>query len=293
MLDVVLRWQFECKCQHFVALQQCRATKPQLFSFLSGLQSGENTLNVLCALRAAQTLVSSQFTDLSLPGARAAVLSDYVAFLTTPGTHNDTYAESFHRSFFADWQDQRPTSPSEVKAAPPVGGARFCIFILIYSFFVVVFLRFWSLQKRVPSGSWAVLTRMASWTPSDVWPPSFLFFCCQPRPPRSELCVSPLLNRPLFFGFFWQRRNQWPLNSCRFLQLWSLWSSLTPTQKFQRMLRFTAGPCTPSWAEPAFASRLSTLWGGSTSGTFARATAEGQPGTLRLSPPPQLLLASP
>lgn len=142
MLDVVLRWQFECKCQHFVALQQCRATKPQLFSFLSGLQSGENTLNVLCALRAAQTLVSSQFTDLSLPGARAAVLSDYVAFLTTPGTHNDTYAESFHRSFFADWQDQRPTSPSEVKAAPPVGGARFCIFILIYSFFVVVFLRF-------------------------------------------------------------------------------------------------------------------------------------------------------
>ncbi len=24
-------------------------------------------------------------------------LDDYVAFLTTPGTHNDTYAESFHR----------------------------------------------------------------------------------------------------------------------------------------------------------------------------------------------------
>lgn len=86
-----------------------------LTSFISGLQSGDNTLNVLCALRAAQSLVSGHFTDVSQPDARAAVLSDYVHFLTTPGSHNDTYAESNHRSFFADWQDSRPTSPSQVK----------------------------------------------------------------------------------------------------------------------------------------------------------------------------------
>ncbi|XP_024858936.1 uncharacterized protein LOC108228259 [Kryptolebias marmoratus] len=79
-----------------------------------GLQAGDNTLNVLCSLRAARTLVHGRFRDISQPDARAAVLSDYVHFLTTPGSHADTYAESFHRSFFADWQDSRPASPREV-----------------------------------------------------------------------------------------------------------------------------------------------------------------------------------
>ncbi|KAF6734912.1 hypothetical protein FQA47_022260 [Oryzias melastigma] len=78
-----------------------------------GLHAGENTLNMLCALRAARTLASGGFAA-SLPDARGAVLSDYVQFLTTPGSHADTYAESFHRSFFADWQDTRPTSPDEI-----------------------------------------------------------------------------------------------------------------------------------------------------------------------------------
>lgn len=79
-----------------------------------GLQAGDNTLNVLCSLRVAQTLVRGGLTDVSKADARAAVLSDYVHFLTTPGSHKDTYAESFHRSFFADWQDIRPTSPPQV-----------------------------------------------------------------------------------------------------------------------------------------------------------------------------------
>ncbi|XP_044043531.1 uncharacterized protein LOC122871957 isoform X2 [Siniperca chuatsi] len=79
-----------------------------------GLQAGDNTLNVLCSLRAARSLVAGRFSDVSQPDARAAVLSDYVHFLTTPGSHRDTYAESSHRSFFASWQDGRPTSPREV-----------------------------------------------------------------------------------------------------------------------------------------------------------------------------------
>lgn len=79
-----------------------------------GLQAGDNTLNVLCSLRAARTLVHGRFGDMSQPDARAAVLSDYVHFLTTPGSHDDTYAESFHRCFFADWQDSRPTAPRHV-----------------------------------------------------------------------------------------------------------------------------------------------------------------------------------
>ena len=76
---------------------------------------------MLCSLRAVQTLVGGHFSDVSQPEARSAVLFDYVHFLTTPRTHNDTYAESFHRSFFADWQETRPTFPPQVKLAPPGG----------------------------------------------------------------------------------------------------------------------------------------------------------------------------
>ena len=30
-------------------------------------------------------------------------LEDYIVFMTTANTHNDTYAESYHRDFFANW----------------------------------------------------------------------------------------------------------------------------------------------------------------------------------------------
>ncbi|XP_033935449.1 uncharacterized protein [Pseudochaenichthys georgianus] len=79
-----------------------------------GLCAGDNTLNVLCSLRVALCLVSGGFSDLSSAGARAAVLSDYVSFLTTEGSHRDSYAESFHRDFFCCWQDERPTEPQQL-----------------------------------------------------------------------------------------------------------------------------------------------------------------------------------
>ncbi|KAK5890981.1 hypothetical protein CgunFtcFv8_018279 [Champsocephalus gunnari] len=79
-----------------------------------GLCAGDNTLNVLCSLRVALCLASGGFSDLSSPGARAAVLSDYVSFLTTEGSHRDSYAESFHRDFFCCWQDERPTEPQQL-----------------------------------------------------------------------------------------------------------------------------------------------------------------------------------
>ena len=64
------------------------------------------------------------------PLAQAAVLADYVKFMTTPGSHDDTYAESFHRSFFSDWQESRPTSPSKVnrliEIVFPLGLTRDC-----------------------------------------------------------------------------------------------------------------------------------------------------------------------
>lgn len=79
-----------------------------------GMQAGDNTLNAICSLRVAQTLVQGNLSSAWDPEARAAVLADYVQFMITPGTHEDTYAESFHRSFFSDWQDPRPTSPSKI-----------------------------------------------------------------------------------------------------------------------------------------------------------------------------------
>ncbi|RXN16591.1 hypothetical protein ROHU_027432 [Labeo rohita] len=78
-----------------------------------GLPAGGNTLNALCALRVMRVLSGGAFGAAD-PEARAAVLSDYVEFMTRPGSHDDTYAESFHRSFFSDWQELRPTAPTEV-----------------------------------------------------------------------------------------------------------------------------------------------------------------------------------
>lgn len=83
----------------------------------AGLHAGGNTLNTLCALRVARILSTGAFVSMADPEARAAVLSDYIEFMTRPGAHNDTYAESFHRSFFSDWQELRPTSSREVNAS--------------------------------------------------------------------------------------------------------------------------------------------------------------------------------
>ena len=77
------------------------------------MSAGDNTLNCVTALEILKTM-NRVDADLIKSDAelRAAVLEDYVKFMTTPGTHNDTYAESFHRSFFKDWvkENPRPTS---------------------------------------------------------------------------------------------------------------------------------------------------------------------------------------
>lgn len=79
-----------------------------------GLGAGDNTLNALCGLRVAQALdklpLSTDDTT-----CRATALEAYVNFMTTPGSHSDTYAESFHRAFFRDWDMAgRPTTADRV-----------------------------------------------------------------------------------------------------------------------------------------------------------------------------------
>jgi ADP-ribosylglycohydrolase len=62
-----------------------------------GLQSGDNTLNLLCVrvlLRSMSRIGGYDSSDF---------LREYIAFMTTPDSHRDTYAESYHRVFFANY----------------------------------------------------------------------------------------------------------------------------------------------------------------------------------------------
>ncbi len=62
-----------------------------------GLAAGDNTLNLLCARVLIRSMNSARGHD------PAAFLRDYVAFMTAPDSHQDTYAESYHRDFFANF----------------------------------------------------------------------------------------------------------------------------------------------------------------------------------------------
>ena len=62
-----------------------------------GLGPGDNTLNLLCVRVLLRTLNAAGRYD------PAAFLRDYLAFMTAPDSHNDLYAESYHREFFANF----------------------------------------------------------------------------------------------------------------------------------------------------------------------------------------------
>ena len=55
-----------------------------------GLQSGENTLNLLCVRVLLRTMSETGCYD------SGDFLRAYIAFMTTPDSHQDTYAESYH-----------------------------------------------------------------------------------------------------------------------------------------------------------------------------------------------------
>uniref|UniRef100_A0A0L8GEA0 ADP-ribosylglycohydrolase n=1 Tax=Octopus bimaculoides TaxID=37653 RepID=A0A0L8GEA0_OCTBM len=74
------------------------------YFYHQGMEPGDNTLNMLVALKILQTMQETDPWALkSDQEVMASVLESYVHFMTTPDTHNDTYAESFHRLFFKDW----------------------------------------------------------------------------------------------------------------------------------------------------------------------------------------------
>jgi len=67
------------------------------------LQKGENTLNTQVARLLVRTMVKGKGYSAE------EFLEAYVTFMTTPGSHNDAYAESYHRLFFQN----------HVKGVPP------------------------------------------------------------------------------------------------------------------------------------------------------------------------------
>ncbi len=73
--------------------------KPKLH-YHHALRAGENTLNLQCL----RVLLRSSIPKYSVDG----FLDAYVDFMTTADTHQDTYAESFHRDFFANWAKGKP-----------------------------------------------------------------------------------------------------------------------------------------------------------------------------------------
>ena len=62
-----------------------------------GMQAGDNTLNLLCARGLLRSLNAKNQYD------PADFLREYIGFMTEPDRHNDTYAESYHRDFFANY----------------------------------------------------------------------------------------------------------------------------------------------------------------------------------------------
>lgn len=65
-----------------------------------GMQAGDNTLNACCARLMVRHLVENNGYN------ESQWLDDYINFMTSePAAHPDTYAESYHRGFFANLQN--------------------------------------------------------------------------------------------------------------------------------------------------------------------------------------------
>lgn len=65
-----------------------------------GMKAGQNTLNALCMRLVVKGITADNGTY-----SKDTFLKNYISFMTTPGSHDDTYAESYHRDFFRNYVD--------------------------------------------------------------------------------------------------------------------------------------------------------------------------------------------
>lgn len=102
---------------------------PQGVHYHQGLPSGANTLNARCARLVLESVAANAGRYVA-----ADFLERYVAFMTTPGSHDDTYAESFHRDFFANWARGLPPERCRGEPdseTPQVGGLVMPVTVLV------------------------------------------------------------------------------------------------------------------------------------------------------------------
>ncbi|RHY58628.1 hypothetical protein DYB28_009607 [Aphanomyces astaci] len=76
------------------------------FASISASSIGENTLEAQLARLLVRTLSTPSSAATTPPA--AAFQAAYIEFMTTPGSHNDTYASTCHRMFFANWAAGMP-----------------------------------------------------------------------------------------------------------------------------------------------------------------------------------------
>lgn len=90
------------------------------------LQAGENTLNLKLFRQLMDHILES---DDYVPDR---YLERYVAFMTTPGNHNDTYIEECHREFFKAWVLRKKGKTASVPEEKHIGGLCLPIPILLF-----------------------------------------------------------------------------------------------------------------------------------------------------------------
>ncbi len=90
------------------------------------LQAGENTLNLKISRLLMDCLLEKGEYDPEL------YLERYVAFMTTPGTHRDTYVEECHREFFYAWALRRKGKKVDPPREKHIGGLSLVLPLLLF-----------------------------------------------------------------------------------------------------------------------------------------------------------------
>ena len=90
------------------------------------LDAGENTLNLKLSRLLMDSLIEREEYD------QEDYLDRYVAFMTTPGTHNDTYVEECHREFFRAWAPHKKGPPARLPDEKHIGGLSLALPLLLF-----------------------------------------------------------------------------------------------------------------------------------------------------------------
>ena len=102
------------------------------FHYHLGLHAGENTLEAKICRLLTTTISSNKGTFDS-----DQFLKNYVQYMTTPDTHNDTYAATAHRMFFANYIQKLPLeacADNDGHNTDSIDGLTLCVPIILHSY---------------------------------------------------------------------------------------------------------------------------------------------------------------